>query len=112
GITQTVRNYGASLGLAVLGTVLVTAFRSQLNSTLQGQGLPPSRATPLANSIAQHTNRATGSGTSHIPHFIRLDFAYATRTVFFIMAGVMAVAGLIALVGLRAGVQEENVRTD
>jgi MFS family permease len=27
GITQTVRNYGASLGLAILGTVLVTVLR-------------------------------------------------------------------------------------
>ena len=32
GITQTVRNYGASLGLAILGTILVTVLRSNLTS--------------------------------------------------------------------------------
>ena len=42
-----------------------------------------------------------------IPHFIRLDFAYATRTVFYVMAGIMAVAAVVALVGLERGVQAE-----
>ena len=42
-----------------------------------------------------------------IPHFIRLDFAYASRTVFYVMAGIMAVAAVVALVGLERGVQAE-----
>src|SRR5215469_6124292 len=33
-ITQTVRNYGASLGFAILGTVLITEFRSGIASSL------------------------------------------------------------------------------
>jgi hypothetical protein len=37
---------------------------------------------------------------------VRLDFAYATRTVLYAMAGVMAVAAVVALLGLRRGVQE------
>ena len=41
GITQTVRNYGASLGFAVLGTILVSGLRSHLTSSLVSKGLTP-----------------------------------------------------------------------
>jgi hypothetical protein len=41
-----------------------------------------------------------------IPHFVRLDFAEATRSVFYVMAAVMAAAAIVALRGLRAGRQE------
>ena len=40
GITQTVRNYGASLGFAILGTILITEFRSRITSSLVARGLP------------------------------------------------------------------------
>jgi hypothetical protein len=33
GITQTVRNFGSSLGMAVLGTILILANKSNLEST-------------------------------------------------------------------------------
>ena len=38
---------------------------------------------------------------------MRLDFAYATRTVLYAMAGAMAAAAVIGLLGLRRGVQED-----
>jgi len=104
GITQTVRNYAASLGLAILGTILVTEMRSRLTTSLVLQGQSPGRAAVEASHLAQ------GQGGGHngvIPHFVRLDFAYATRTVLLVMAGVMAAAAVAALFGLRAGVQEE-----
>ena len=44
GITQTVRNFGATLGLAVLGTVLVTQLRAHLAHTLTARGLNPTQA--------------------------------------------------------------------
>ena len=40
---------------------------------------------------------------------MRLDFAYATRTVLYVMAGIMLAAAVVAFMGLRAGVQEESV---
>src|ERR1019366_645292 len=40
GITQTVRNYAGSLGLAVLGTILVSGLRSRITTSLIAQGLP------------------------------------------------------------------------
>jgi EmrB/QacA subfamily drug resistance transporter len=103
GITQTVRNYSASLGLAILGTILVTELRSRLTSSLLSQGVPRSRAHAEAAQLSQ----ARGpSGPTNIPHYIRLDFAYASRTVFYVMAAIMAAAAVVALLGLEWGVQQ------
>jgi EmrB/QacA subfamily drug resistance transporter len=105
GITQTVRNYAASLGLAILGTLQVTVMRSHLSSSLQSQGQSKDQAVAEASRLAQGQS---GNGTTaSIPHFVRLDFAYATRSVLYGMALAMAVAAAVALFGLRAGLQED-----
>jgi EmrB/QacA subfamily drug resistance transporter len=106
GITQTVRNYSASLGFAVLGTILVSQMRSRITTSLISQGLPSARAHAEASSIAQ--SQGSKGGVASIPHFVRLDFAYATRSVLYVMAAIMAVAAIVAFTGLRAGVQEED----
>jgi len=106
GITQTVRNYAASLGLAILGTLLVSQMRSHVASSLTARGVPATRAAQEAASIAQFQGGHSGS-TASIPHFIRLDFADASRTVFYAMAVFMAVAAVVALAGLRGGRQQE-----
>jgi EmrB/QacA subfamily drug resistance transporter len=105
GITQTVRNYGASLGFAILGTLLITRFRDAITSSLTARGLPGPAASAQAAKIAQ-LQGGNGNITA-IPQFIRADFASATRDVLFGMAAIMAVAALVALRGLRWGVQEE-----
>jgi EmrB/QacA subfamily drug resistance transporter len=106
GITQTVRNYGASLGFAILGTILITEFRDKITSSLTGRGLPHAAAATEASKIAQlqggHGNVAA------IPAFVRADFALAIRSVLYTMALIMAVAGVVALLGLRRGVQEDT----
>jgi EmrB/QacA subfamily drug resistance transporter len=109
GITQTVRNYGASLGFAILGTVLITRFRSAVTSSLTAQGLPQGAASAEAAKIAQL--RSSNGNTTDIPAFIRADFAAATRDVLFGMCVIMAVAALVALRGLRRGVQEDTTPT-
>ena len=106
GITQTVRNYGASLGFAILGTILITEFRSRITSSLIARGLPGSAASAQAAKIAQLQG---GNGNvATIPPFIRADFAGATREVLYVMAVIMAVAALVALRGLRRGVQQDT----
>jgi EmrB/QacA subfamily drug resistance transporter len=108
GITQTVRNYAASLGLAILGTILVSQMRSRVTTSLISAGVPSARAHALASKIAE----SRSGSVSAIPHFVRLDFAYATRSVLYVMAAIMAVAAITAFVGLRAGVQEEVHATE
>ncbi len=105
GITQTVRNYAASLGLAILGTILVSQTHSRVTASLIAKGVPGARAHAVASRLSQSQS---GSGSSaSIPHFVRLDFAYATRSVLYAMAAIMAVAAVVALLGLRRGVQED-----
>jgi MFS family permease len=106
GITQTVRNYGASLGFAILGTILITEFRSRITSSLTAKGLPGPAASAEAGKVAQLQG---GSGNiASIPQFIRADFAAATRDVLYGMCVIMAVAGLVALRGLKRGVQLQD----
>jgi EmrB/QacA subfamily drug resistance transporter len=101
GITQTIRNFGASLGLAGLGTILLFNFRSHLTTSLRAMGDPHAAAD--ANKLAQ----SHGSGSvASIPHYVSLDFAHATSTVLYVMCGVMALAGVVALFGLARGRQE------
>ena len=105
GITQTVRNYAASLGLAILGTLLISQLRSHVTSSLTSLGVPADQAAQQAASISQFQGGSRSAAS--IPHFLRVDFAAASRSVFYAMAIFMAVAAIVALVGLRSGRQEE-----
>jgi EmrB/QacA subfamily drug resistance transporter len=106
GITQTVRNYGASLGFAILGTILISEFRSAITSSLTARGLPGPAAATEAAKIAQLQG---GNGNpAAIPQFIRADFAGATRDVVIAMAVIMGLAALVALRGLKRGVQQDT----
>ena len=106
GITQTVRNYGASLGFAILGTLLITRFRAAVTTSLTGKGLPHAAATAQASKFAGPQG-GTGNPAA-IPAFIRADFATATRDVLYGMAIIMVIAALVALRGLRRGVQQDT----
>jgi EmrB/QacA subfamily drug resistance transporter len=116
GITQTVRNFGSSLGLAVLGSVLIAQNRIHLEASAAEQGVPKAAADEIADAISQgsggapeHLHGAVGKVVDSIPH----DFALASRTVFYGMAAAMAVAFVVALIGMPAGkVDEEVDRSD
>jgi len=114
GITQTVRNFGSSLGLAILGSILITQNRSNLEATAAEQGAPKEVADEIADAISQggsheeapqHLSGAVAKVAESIP----ADFALATRTVFYVMAAVMVVAFLVALVGMPGGKVETEV---
>jgi EmrB/QacA subfamily drug resistance transporter len=109
GITQTVRNYGASLGFAILGTILLSQFRSAITASLTARGVPGPAAAAEAAKIAQLQG---GSGNpAAIPAFIRADFAGATHDVLYVMAGIMTAAFLVAIRGLTRGVQHDTPDT-
>ncbi|WP_229698301.1 MFS transporter [Wenjunlia tyrosinilytica] len=108
GITQTVRNYSASVGLAVLGTVLAHVTTDRVTRTFESKGLPSGAAHRLAENIVQSvggraaTRPPTGDGPvaqalRDLAQTIRGDFAEGTRTVFYAMAAALAAAFLCAL---------------
>ena len=104
GITQTVRNYAAALGIAILGNVLVTEMHTRSPTRWCDRACLARRRTPRPPTCRSNT----AGNIDSIPHFFRLDFAYATRSVLMGMAGIMAVAAVVAIVGLKRGVQEEE----
>lgn len=114
GITQTVRNFGSSLGLAVLGSVLIVQNRTHVEDSLTGQGFSSDQAHEVADcvsgggesSCAEIAHAAGGKANelfASVPH----DFALATQTVFYAFAGVMAVAFVVALLKMPSGKVEE-----
>lgn len=110
GITQTVRNFGSSLGLAVLGTILILENKSNIESSLGGLGVPKERADQVADAITHGGGGDSGRFAEESGHrarelfdAVQLDFALSSRTVFYVMAGVMAVAFVVALLALPGG---------
>jgi len=113
GIVQTVRNFGASVGLAVLGTILLTENRGHIERSLEQAGVPAARANAIAHSI-----QGAGGGTRSalagqagpqakaLLATVQDDFARSSQTIFYVMAAVLALSALLAAIGLRAGRQE------
>ncbi|NGO86604.1 MFS transporter [Streptomyces sp. 196(2019)] len=108
GITQTVRNFAASIGLAVFGTVLTHRTITNVEGTLRDKGVPDGAAGDAAESVAQavtgqaDTRGPSGSGpvadaVKDSMQAIRMDFAQANQWVFYGMAICLAVAFLFAL---------------
>ncbi|GIF65338.1 MFS transporter [Asanoa ishikariensis] len=103
GITQTLRNYGSSLSLAILGTVLLQVGRDKITTSLSGLGVPSADAATAANSLM--TSTGASNAASALPPSIRdaafaaiqRDYAEASRVVFYGMAVALFVALCFAL---------------
>ena len=99
GITQTARNFGASVGIAVLGTILLSTSRTNVATQLEKVGVPARTAHRVAQSF--NFSASSQGATAHEPpkyvHAVQLAFAQSTQTVFYIMAGVLAVTFLVVV---------------
>jgi EmrB/QacA subfamily drug resistance transporter len=113
GITQTVRNFGSSLGLAVLGSVMIMQNKSNIESSAAEHGVSESVAHEIADAVSQ--GAAAGGGEAleaggkvgKVVEGMPMDFALATQTVFYAFAGVMVVAFVLAALKMPRGKVEE-----
>jgi EmrB/QacA subfamily drug resistance transporter len=120
GVTQTVRNFGGSLGLAVLGSILVTRVVSKVEHTLTSHGVSSAKASTIAHEVSgASTGGGSSSGSSgfgnaphNIVHLVQVDFGSATKTVVIGMAAAMAAAFVVALVALPGGRAGEELAED
>ncbi|WP_330351395.1 MFS transporter [Streptomyces sp. NBC_00582] len=108
GITQTVRNYAASVGLAVYGTLLTHSMTDHVVDTLETRGVPSGTAHSVAQDVTQSI---TGNGDARTPtgdgplattmrdamSAIRMDFAEANQWVFYGMAVALGIGFFCAL---------------
>ncbi len=116
GATQTVRNFGGSLGLAVLGSILITQNTSRVEKTLGKVGVPSARADQIAHAVSGASggssgfgSGAHGTGAHAVVHAVQVDFALSTRTVVYGMAAAMALAFLAAFTRMPRGRVEHPV---
>jgi EmrB/QacA subfamily drug resistance transporter len=110
GVTQTVRYFASSLGLAVLGTILIDQTRSNITGSLVREGIPRATAARIAAGFSAGQDAAQRPHTAAAQRVfaaIQHDFARSTKTVFVAMAIVMAVAFLVAVRRMERGVPEE-----
>jgi fucose permease len=104
GITQTARNFGASLGLAVLGAILVSENTTNVTNALTKIGATKPQAHAVASSLGSEAAAGSAAGQPRAAvHSVQLAFGHSTQTAFYIMAGVMAATFLVALIRLPAG---------
>ena len=101
GITQTVRNYAAAIGMAVLGTILINDLRARTTASLIAKGVPAKKAAEIAKASSQSSAGAHGS----IPHFVAVNFAQSFSRILVIMGAVMLCAFALAILGLPRGKQ-------
>ncbi len=114
GLTQTVRNFGGSLGLAVLGSILITENVSRVEKTLGKVGASKAQADSVAHAISgaasgSNAGASRGHASHGISHQIQLDFAHSTQTIVYGMAAAMALAFIVALRWMPGGRVEQAV---
>jgi EmrB/QacA subfamily drug resistance transporter len=103
GISQTLRNYGSTLGIAVLGTLLTTVFADRLTSTVAGLGVPRdvAHSIALSGSGGDIHSASAASGPPALQRAIsaavKHDFALGMRAVLYGMAAALAVALVVSL---------------
>ncbi|WP_443080343.1 MFS transporter [Streptomyces sp. SP18BB07] len=123
GITQTVRNYAAAVGLAVYGTILTHVTTDKVVETLTSRGVPDDAARDAARDVSE---AVTGNPDSQAPggdsevatvmrdsmDAIRMDFAEANQWVFYGMAIALGIGFLCALRHPGTRVTEETRTPD
>jgi EmrB/QacA subfamily drug resistance transporter len=105
GITQTARNFGASLGLAVLGAILIRENDKNITGALTRAGVPRAIAHRVASSLASSApSKSSSSSQRHaLVHDVQLSFAQSSQTVFYVMAGVLAFTFIVSFLWLPGG---------
>ena len=97
GMTQTARNIGASIGLAVLGTILTSRNAVNISAALVKQGVPSAAAHRAAAAFNPGRLQSGQGHSAAVLHGVELAFAHSTQTVFYVMAGVLAATFLVAI---------------
>jgi hypothetical protein len=108
GVNQTIRNFGASIGLAVLGTILISRTTANIEGSLGELGVPKDRADAVADALTQSGGgsadggfgEATGPVAERAFEAVQHDFARATQVVFYVMAGIMVATYILAHIWL------------
>lgn len=115
GITQTARNLGASLGLAVLSTILISQTKTNIVDKLGADGVPRTDALDVANSLAAGPGAAPSGAakpSAEMIQAVQMAFAESMQVIFYVMAGVMASIYVIAQIWMVKGRAQSVVEAE
>jgi EmrB/QacA subfamily drug resistance transporter len=90
------RQVGGTIGVAVLGTVLATVYRSHLDLT----GLPASAAHAVKQSVAGGVATAKTAGSGPLLDSVRQAYVHGMDVMLWVCAGIAIVSALLALLFL------------
>jgi hypothetical protein len=101
GITQTVRNFGSTLGMALLTTVLTTQLATRLTDSIAGLGVARDQAHTIAFEAAHQgyseRSQAPAALQAQLHTLVAHDFASATSWVLYGMGIALGLTFLVAL---------------
>lgn len=97
GIQSTAQELGSALGIALLGTVLLTSTTSDLTNRLDAQGLPPDRSESIASVVSTSAGTAIPGLEPNVARAAREAFTHGT-TVAAIGGGGALLVGLLVTV--------------
>jgi MFS transporter, DHA2 family, multidrug resistance protein len=86
------RQVGATIGVAVLGTVIATVYRSQLHLA----GLSASTAALVRSSVAAGVAVAKASGSAPLLDMVRQSYTSGVDTMLWVCAGIAIAAAILA----------------
>lgn len=111
GVTQTARNFGASLGIAVLGTLMTSTLRTKVEGSLSSLGVSSQQAQAVVDSLhgsgggdPSGAIASLGANADKAFQLVRADFAAASEVAFRGLAVFMMLSAVVAVFGLRRGV--------
>jgi DHA2 family multidrug resistance protein-like MFS transporter len=87
------RQVGGTIGVAVLGTVLATAYRSRLDLA----GLPAKAVTAIRDSVAGGVATAKASGSAGLLDTVRSSYVHGLDTMLWVCAAIAIVSALLGL---------------
>jgi MFS family permease len=92
-LISAMRQVGATIGVAILGTVLSSAYRSQVDAS----GLPPAAASAVRNGIAGGIAVARQAASTALLDTVRTAFVHALDVMLGVCGGIALASALLAL---------------
>ena len=92
-VITALRQVGATLGAAILGTLLINAYQARLNLT----GLPASAAGAVRSGIPGGVQVARMLGSASLMHDVDVAFVHGLDVMLWCCAGIALAAALLAL---------------
>jgi MFS transporter, DHA2 family, multidrug resistance protein len=100
------RQVGGTIGVAVLGTVLATVYRSHLDLA----GLPAAATDAIRKSVAAGVATAQAAGSHQLLDTVRLAYVHGLDVMLWVCSGIAIVSALLALAFLPSRPAPQSVQ--